>query len=89
MTEEIKKPKEYALSDSEKELLQNINGMKFQYEYLASLLDRDITIILNTTIKKRLNIDDDHFLNLDTDMKKVYAIEKPKDGQKGEQEQNN
>jgi len=75
MTEEIK-PKEYSLSTEEKELLQNQANLKSQQEYLATLIERDMYIFVNGTVKRRLAIGPDMQISYDIAAGKVYAVPK-------------
>ncbi len=71
------KPKEYSLSQQERDLLQNQNNLKSQQEYLASLIERDMFIFVNTVVRKRIGVSNDMQITYNVDQGKVFVFPKP------------
>lgn len=74
------KVKVYNLSTEEKDLLVNQNNLRSQYEYLASLIQRDSYIYLNREVRERLGLKQDVMLTPDLVKGTVTAtkVENPK-----------
>ena len=71
------KPKEFSLSKEERELLQNQANLKSQHNYISSLIERDMFIYVNTTVRKRLGISNDMQMTPSIDQGKVFVMPKP------------
>jgi YesN/AraC family two-component response regulator len=71
------KPKEYSFSAQERDLLQNQENLKSQYQYMFSLIERDMYIFIHSEVKRRLGIGNDMLITWDLAKGKVYATSKP------------
>lgn len=74
------KQKIFSLTTEEKETLINQNNLRSQYEYIASLIQRDSFIYLNREIKTRLGLKQEIMLTPDLIKGTVTAteVENPK-----------
>lgn len=70
--------KEYSLTKDEQQTLNDQNDLRIQYEYLASLVQRDMYIFLHGNVKKRLGLAEDVALTYDPQTQKVTTRPKPK-----------
>jgi len=71
------KPKEFSMTTEEHDLVRNQANLRSQHEYIATLIERDTFIFLNTNIRKRLGIDREQQMTYDADAGKVFVFLKP------------
>jgi predicted transcriptional regulator len=76
--------KEYSMEKGEKTLLENQNNLRSQYEYMASLIHRDMYVFVNGVIRKRLGISEDMEIVYNLDTGKIYASPKVKKEEKAQ-----
>ena len=85
MAEKKVKSKQYSLTTEERDLLQSQANLKSQHAYIATLIERDMFIYVNTQVRKRLSIAKD--MELSHDVQKGIVTATPI--QKSDQELKN
>lgn len=79
MSKKQEQPKEklFSLTQEEKALLESQANLRSQYLYLASLIERDTFIYVNTEVRRRNAIGQDMMIDLLLAEGKIVASPKP------------
>lgn len=72
-----KQEKHFQMTHEEQNLLQSQNDLRSHYEYIASLVERDMYFFVHNNIKKRLDLGNDVELEYEIKTGKITARPKP------------